>query len=236
MNYKRILFTMAAAVLAMLPMSAQSTVSSYELDVKDFEELKVTDGINVEYFCDSQKAGTVAYESTPELASAIIFTPNGKGKLEISLATRDVKYFNLPTVRVYSNFLTKVENDGDSTVNVLSLKSVPKFEAKLIGNGKLAVNGIDASRVNASLKTGKGSISLKGRANLAKISLMGTGSIDALKLESTDAEVNLVGTGWVKIAATDNLKVSGMGTGTVSFTGNPITRVKALSVKVNRLE
>lgn len=219
-----------------LSLSAQSGIDPYELDVKDFDELKVTDGINVEYFSDASRAGKVAFEATSDVANAIIFEPNKKGKLEIKLATRDIVFKNLPTVRVYSSYLTKVENSGDSTVSVASVKCGPKFEAKLIGNGALRIDNVDTSRLNASLSTGKGTITITGRASLAKLNLTGTGEIDALGLHATDAEVKLIGTGWVKCDVESDLNVTGMGTGTVSFKGNPITRVKALSVKVKRIE
>ncbi len=236
--------TMISAIIlgiATLPTSAvaatPSGVDSYGLNVKEFHELKVVDGINVEYFCSPEKAGRVEFESTPEVASAIIFEPNNKGKLEVKLATHDSTFVNLPVVRVYSSYLTKVENDGDSTVNVLSVASGPKLEVKLIGNGKLNVAGISATQLNASLSAGRGKITLTGKAVNAKLSMTGgSGEIDALGLQTTDTETRLMGTGWIKCTAADNLKVTGMGTGTVSYTGRPAVRIKALSLKVKRLE
>ena len=71
------------------------------------------------------------FETTPELAPAILFEPN-KGKLAIKLTPTDVPYRNLPTVRVYSSYLSKVENSGDSTVRVLASACMPEFNAKVI--------------------------------------------------------------------------------------------------------
>jgi len=225
-----------AAMSAPAMASAQSQIAPYELQVKEFSELKVADGINVEYYCNPQMDGKVMFETTPELVPAIVFDSNGKGKLEIKLASRDVKYTGLPTVRVYSSFLSKVENSGDSTVTVVSVAPVPKLETKLSGNGAMTVNGIRTTQLNASLSTGKGTITLSGTATNAKMSLTGTGKIIATELKVNDAECKIIGTGWIKCNVADNLKVTGLGTGGVSFLGNPITRVKALSVKVNRLE
>lgn len=229
------MFLMMAVVLP-FNSAAQSGVAPYSLNVKEFSELKVIDGVNVEYFCDASKAGTVEFESTPEVASAIIFEPNGKGKLEIKLASRDEKYENLPVVRVYSSFLTKVENSGDSTLNVVTVAPSASFEAKLVGNGKLMVGNIQSPRVQIKFITGKGKITAGGKCENLKITLAGTGEINAFDLEATDVECSLLGTGWIKCSASGNLKVSGAGTGTVTFKGNPITRVKALSVKVKRFE
>lgn len=215
---------------------AQSGMAPYSLKVKEFNELKVVDGINVDYFCDDSKAGTVEFESSPEMASSIIFEPNGKGKLEVKLAVRDQKYENLPVVRVYSSFLSKIENSGDSTVKVVSVAPGPKFEGRLVGNGKLILEGLKFSNIRLKLATGKGKIVAEGECANLKAALTGTGEIDAFGLKATDVACSLIGTGWIKCNAVDNLKISGAGTGTVTFKGNPITRVKALSVKVKRFE
>lgn len=229
------MFLLMAVVLPLYS-AAQSGVAPYSLNIKEFNELKVVDGINVEYFCDASKAGTVEFESTPDVASAIIFEPNGKGKLEIKLASRDEKYDNLPVVRVYSTFLTKVENSGDSTVNVVTVAPSASFEARLVGNGRLMVRDIQSPRVQIKLSTGKGKITAAGKCESLKIRLTGTGEINAFDLAAADVECALLGTGWIKCSASEDLKVNGAGTGTVTFKGNPITRVKALSVKVKRFE
>lgn len=216
--------------------NASSGYTTYTLDVKEFDQLKVVDDINVEYFCNPEKAGTVAFEATPELASAIMFDPNGKGRLQIQLASRETEYKNLPTVRVYSSYLSKVENDGDSTVTVVNLKEVPSLDVKLVGNGKLIVRGAKCARLNASLATGNGKIIIDGAADYAKLSLTGTGDIDAIDLLTKECNSRIVGTGWIKCWAVNALTVNGMGTGTVSYKGTPQIRLKALNIKVQKFE
>lgn len=67
-----VLFAQALGAFAQAP-------EKFTVEVKEFDELKVVDGINVEYFCDPSKAGKVEFESTPQMASSIMFQPNGKG-------------------------------------------------------------------------------------------------------------------------------------------------------------
>ncbi len=62
-----------AATAAIAAYAAEPT--RYELDVKDFTELKVTDGINVDYRCNPDSAGKAVFNTSPELASAIYFVP-----------------------------------------------------------------------------------------------------------------------------------------------------------------
>lgn len=219
-----VLFAQALGAFAQAP-------EKFTVEVKEFDELKVVDGINVEYFCDPLKAGKVEFESTPQMASSIMFQPNGKGKLEVKLATRDTEYVNLPTVRVYSTYLTKVENDGDSTVKVMSLAAGPKFQAVLVGNGRLEVSGVSSARAEAKLATGKGVIVMSGKAETANLSLTGAGRIEAFELDATDVGVKLWGTGLVQCTVQKQLNVSGMGTGNVVYKGTPTIRDRA--VKVN---
>ncbi|WP_301747048.1 hypothetical protein, partial [uncultured Duncaniella sp.] len=106
----------------------------YELNVGEFHELKVVDGINVVYSCHPDSAGLAVFTCPSSQASAFIFN-NKKGKLSMQISTEHVGVANLPVITVYSTYLTKVENSGDSLVKVINVAQGPKFSAKLIGNG-----------------------------------------------------------------------------------------------------
>lgn len=227
----RNLLAVLSFLLPMVSFAQNPGYESFSLDVKEFNELKVVDGINVEYFCDPSQAGKVKFESTRAMADAIIFEANGKGKLEVKLAIRDNKYENLPTVRVYSTYLTKVENDGDSTLTVVTSAPGPKFQGKLVGNGRLVVNGVTAARSEFTLATGKGVIAVSGKSESVKLSLTGVGRIDAYGLEAADVTAKLWGTGWIQCNATEQLNVSGMGTGNITYKGRPVVKDKAVKIK-----
>lgn len=227
---KKILFSMLIC-LPLVAAAKSPAAESFSLDVKEFNELKVVDGINVEYYCDPSQAGKVKFESSRELADAIIFDANGKGKLEVKLAIRDNKYKGLPTVRVYSSYLTKIENDGDSTVTVKTFAPGPKFQGKLVGNGKLIVNGVTSARTEITLATGNGTVTVNGKTETAKLSLTGVGTIEAYDLEAKEVNARLWGTGWIKCSPTDLLTVSGMGTGNVTYKGRPVVKDKAVKIK-----
>ena len=89
----------------------------YELKVNEFHELKVVDGINVVYSCNPDSAGLAVFTCPSDEAAAFIFNnPKGKGVLSMQLSTESIGRKNMPVVYVYSTFLTKVENSGDSLV------------------------------------------------------------------------------------------------------------------------
>lgn len=226
---KKTFLTIILLIIATSVVSAQK-LSRYELDVKDFTELKVIEGINVNYVCNPDSTGRAVFIATDELASVLMFN-NTKGRLEMQIATDGIDYKNLPTVTVYSKFLTKVENSGDSTVRVLNVASCPNFKARLIGNGRLIVKGIDVTSLDGSIDTGNGQLILYGKCESAKLSCTGTGTIQADELVSNDTKCVMLGTGTIGCQALTSLNVVGASSGKVYYKGNP-EQIKKRSVGV----
>lgn len=231
---KRLLPLLAAVLLTFNYSFAQST-RHYELKFDEFHELKVVDGINVTYTCDPDKAGLIEFDADASVASAVIFTP-GKGKLTVSIASRDSVYHNIPTVHVYSSFLSDVKNEGDSTVRILKPAPVPKLSAKLVGNGRLVIRDCNATEVKANIISGHGTIMLTGTATAANFLVAGTGDIQADDLKAQEVSAVINGTGAIACYPMKKLSVGGLGTGKVSYRGAPeikkklVAKVKVLSI------
>lgn len=207
-------------------------VNHYKINVKDFTELKVTDGINVDYRCSPDSAGMAVFEATDEMSSLIIFDSD-KDKLKIQLGSRENIPAHLPTVTVYSRYLASVENDGDSLVRVLSMAPGPKLKVKLIGNGRLSARDIQVNTVSAKMTAGKGTITLTGNAENASYSLIGKGNINADMLRAAEVKCKVSG-GTIGCNATETLTVYGAG-GRVYYSGEPTVKNKALGVKIEKL-
>lgn len=224
---------LASAIITLLGVgvsTAADDLRKYELDVKDFNELIVIEGLRVDYRCNPDSAGYVSFVTTPDIASVLMFT-NNKSKLEMQIATDGIDYDNLPLINVYSRFLSKVENSGDSLVRVLSLNPTPNFKARVIGNGSLSVHGIDTTNLDGSLETGNGSLTLNGKAAKAKYSLVGTGSIQADELEADEVKCSLLGTGFIGCYPVNFLNVVGA-SGKVYHKGNPKIKNRSIGVKI----
>lgn len=203
----------------------------FELKLRDFTELKVVDGINVDYVCSADSAGYAVFDALPELAPKIMFEPSGD-RLTIQLLNDEGPLHNLPTIKVYSRYLQSVENDGDSLVRALSVAPIPKFKAKLVGNGRLSVRDVDANEVKATLLTGNGTITITGRCTEAILQATSTGTITADQLVATEVKCRLAGTSTIGCAPTEKLQVRGMA-GKVLYKGKPaINKSFALGVKV----
>lgn len=208
----------AAAMVSSFPTVAQK--APYKLDVGDFSELKVSDAINVEYYCSTDSAGMAYFECEPEIARMLMFT-NKKNSLMVQVASDGVSVSDLPTVRVYSMTLQKIENGGDSTVMVNRLLPVRDFSATLIGNGSLIVKDLRAHKADISIKTGNGHLVATGTTRRANLKNVGTGTLEASGLQSEDTKCHVLGTGVIDCNASASLSVSGAGSGKVYYGGSP---------------
>jgi hypothetical protein len=235
------LLLLGSAALSTQSLSAKTNtdVTTASHNVGDFIELRVNGALNVDYVCQPDSAGMVVI-TAPRNQVNWVEAQNKKGKLTLSLSIPDDVLSTpatLPSVRVYSNFLNRVENQGDSTVRVLIATAVPDFTAKVMGNGKVVVRSIRATNLNCTLLTGHGQIVAYGTATNASYSLAGTGVIQADEVAVTNATVNCTGTGTVGVNASEKLTVSGMGSGTVYYSGKPeITKKMSLGVKIKSID
>lgn len=236
MKADRCLHILIFALLGIAVCDAQST-SRYELDIKDFTELTVIDGINVDYKSNSDSVGRAVFQASSDIASVIMFSNNGKQKLEIKLAETEppIEYKNLPTVTIYSKFLTKVTNRGDSTVRVLSVSPGPNFKAQLEGNGRLVVRDIDTNIVEGSVFTGNGALVINGKCDSAKLNNKGVGSIQADGLDAEMVKCVQIGTGYVGCSASKELTIYGA-SGKVYYKGSPLIKNRSIGIKVLPLD
>lgn len=229
---KKIIFTLILATISLVNMAAKTgSLKRYEISVRDFSELKIVHGININYVCNPDSAGMAVFESADKHVSMFMFN-NTNDRLEIQLMSesKDIPT-DIPTITVYSKFLTKVENSGDSTVTITTMASCPKFKARLIGNGHLVVKNINVTEFDGSIDTGNGTLSLYGSTTKAKLSCTGTGLIQAEELVSDNTNCRMLGTGSIRCQALTKLNITGMSSGKVYYKGNP-KEVKRRSVGV----
>lgn len=235
-HLKHALLIAAAAVACN---SAGAQKASYKLEVGDFSELKVTDDVNVEYYCSTDSAGMAYYECDPSIVPMLVFS-NKKNTLNIQVATDGKVVSDLPTIRVYSMTLHKVENSGDSTVFVRRTLPVRDFSASVVGNGTLIVTDIRTHKANVAINTGGGHVVVTGSTREANLRNIGTGTLEASGLQSQETKCHVYGTGAIDCNASVALSVSGAGSGKVYYGGTPSKisnrslGIKAFSVDSNQ--
>lgn len=231
MNAKKTLTAFMAAMASLVGFA--QTEQNFELDVKDFTQLSVEDGLNVVYTSNDDAAGKVSFTTTKDIADKIIFENNGKGKLTIQKAFHEENEMceGLPTIKVSSRFLKSVTNSGDSTVRVTGVRPTMEIKATVIGNGRLVVRDIDCSKFYGGIQTGNGTLVAIGKCDEATLSNTGTGAIQADNLEAKNVSARFFGTGTTGCYATDVLSVKGVLKGKLYYRGTP-QRIRNFSVGV----
>ena len=232
---KTTILTIIAVMIATALTSLRA--ETYAINVGEFNRLKVVEAINVDYRCNPDSAGWVTFRTdVPDAASAIGLS-NSKGELTISFTVplNEMKPVPLPTVTVYSSFLTKVENSGDSLVRVLKVQPCPEFSAAQIGNGRIVVRDIKATQVSAKINTGNGQVILFGQCDEATLKMTGTGTLQADGLEAQTVKVSVFGTGTVGCFPSKLLKIHGAGSTKIFYKGSPEIVNRAVGVKVEQL-
>lgn len=196
-------------------------IQNYKVEVGQFDKIKVLDNVNVVYRCLPDSTGFIQYRGAKEFADAFIITPKSDGTLRIQVSTEDVGHPDLPTLYIYSDFLTEVENSSTFSVVVENPAPCAEFKAFQIGNGSIAVENLKTNKLSATLNTGNGTVNVSGNAVKAVYKMVGTGIISADRLEAEDVQCKILGSGSIGCWAVSKLSVKGIGSTKIYYKGDP---------------
>ncbi len=232
----------AAALLLVVALCAAAETEVLKVD--RFQQIRVIGPVNVDCIYKPDSVGYIQVNSPEKNQISWIEASTKGNKLKIQLRLPDEMRqgltpipAGLPSVRIYTNYLTGVSNEGDSIVRVITSTNVPNFTAMLMGNGYLSIRGIDTEKLSVELVSGSGTLAIKGRANTESVKLAGVGTIEADGVEAEEAKVVLVGTGNVGVWAKNKLTIRGTGSGTVYVKGTPeISKKLALGIKLQPID
>ena len=223
---KKILF--ATAMLGISASVSLLNAETYRIHVGEFNELIIDDNVNVVYSELADSVGYVVFDIAPEKASYIM-TECTKGKLKVLLDPDAANLETVPTVYAYSSYLSKAKNSKDSTLFIRSVRPGAKIDIELQGNGKIVAHGLDAVTINLKLITGNGTVVASGRCDNLNIDNIGTGTIQADEVIAKEAKCRLMGTGTIGCSPQKKLRLQGLGSGKVYYTGSPQIEKSKLS-------
>ena len=103
-----------------------------------------------------------------------------------------------------------------------------RVDLGVTGSGSLAVPGLDADQLDATL-LGGGSMTLGGRAARARLSTSGAGAIEATALVTGDLILRLDGSGSTTATARFTANVTTTGLGAATVYGKAACKVKAVA-------
>lgn len=89
------------------------------------------------------------------------------------------------------------------------------------GAGDIVLKGLDEESLRLELN-GSGNVKAEGKVGHLSVDLTGASDVDAKNLISEQAEIRLTGSGDLDLTVKDFLKVQIMGSGDVTYYGNPV--------------
>ena len=193
----------------------------FTFTIGQFEKIRVTTNINVIYHCQSDTTGMAWYEAEAGMNDIFNLDIKKDGTLKVQLTDAYWGKQDLPTLHLYSDFLSSVENSSDLTIVIDNLIPCAAFSANQIGNGSIIVEGLKCNNVSAAVTTGNGSVNLSGKCVNASFRMVGAGLISADRLQAENVKCSILGTGSIGCWAVDNLSVKGLGTTKIYYKGNP---------------
>lgn len=217
-RYPIILLFLTAMFFAPSVVSAES--SHYELHIGEFHKLQIDDNVNVVWRSHPDSAGYVRFHGADRFADAFIFS-NKNGSLKVQVAPEDVNQPDLPVLYIYSSFLSEVKSSSALTVTAVDVPAAAQLKFTLIGNGSITATGLNAPTVEAKVATGNGIITLSGKCNNARFSMVGTGQIRADEFLADDVNCQIMGTGAIYTCALKSLHAKGIGSTKIYYRGNP---------------
>ena len=147
---------------------------------------------------------------------------NGWGEQEVAGSK------TAPLIRVSTQMIRSATVIGGGRLVVAGPVSGQRVDLALTGSGSLAVSGLDADILNATL-LGSGSIRLGGRGAKVRLITSGSGDIDAVPLSAGDLTIRSDGTGEMRATARFTASVTTTGIGAATVYGSPACTVKAVA-------
>jgi DUF4097 and DUF4098 domain-containing protein YvlB len=218
----------------------------------NFNAIKLTGSPNVVYTQTDGEVRVEVYGPDNIVDLLDVYTENGSLNVRFKRNTQ-VSNTGKLEVRVFAPSLDKMEITGSGDITIASgIKTDKDLHLSITGSGDisgsdircaqllLSVTGsgdIELNRVTAENTqvrvTGSGDINLSGTTQSADYTVSGSGDIDAVQLEANNVSASVTGSGDISCHAVSFLKARRVGSGDISYKGNP--EIDASQKGVHRL-
>lgn len=123
-------------------------------------------------------------------------------------------------ITISSPELNRINFKGVGDVNIEQSFNTAELNIESKGVGDIKIMDLTCEKLDVN-SMGVGNVKLKGKAQSANLSSKGVGDIEAEELEATHIEANSKGVGDISCHATESLKASVKGVGSIKYKGNP---------------
>lgn len=217
--------TLMALLLAALPfwtaceqVSGSGRVANETRNIGPFSRLEVAGSMDV--YITKGAGGTAHLEAEDNILQFIELIEDGdklriRFRNNVNISThKDVK------ITLATEQLTDVEVAGSGDIKINShFGSDSPVSLSIAGSGDLE-GGFSAPEIKVSI-AGAGDVDLKGETRDLHVDIAGSGNCNASDVLSETANVNIAGSGNVKLHASRTLKAAIMGSGDVYYKGEP---------------
>ncbi|MDR1646396.1 MAG: DUF2807 domain-containing protein [Tannerellaceae bacterium] len=148
--------------------------------------------------------------------SFIVLSPLRVGKLDINLAGSG----SVELKKELTGEEVKINTAGSGSVEASGVITVKAISLHVAGSGEVNVDNINVETLQCNT-AGSGSVRIEGRAREASYNVAGSGSIRAFGCKAGRVNVSQIGSGRIEVFAEDELTASKMGSGSISYKGNP---------------
>jgi hypothetical protein len=191
---------------------------TYTFSVGEITEIKASIFCNIEFY--TAASDTVTLEIQPNAIEHI--TVEEKNGVLTVRSNRSINWSrdqDAPVLKVSSPALTAVTHSGAGRFTAHDTIVADSFRFTLSGAGAVKAD-LDVNDFSVVL-SGAASYILSGSADKADMRMSGTGRIDALSLQTREANVNISGVGSISVHCTDNLTIKAGGMGSIEYKGSP---------------
>ncbi|HAN76533.1 MAG TPA: hypothetical protein DCQ31_01540 [Bacteroidales bacterium] len=213
-----ILMVSPACMMFNYCISGSGRIITEERDLRSFEGISLNCSADV-YFVQSDEylVEVEAYENIQPLVDLDV--ENGVLEIDIDgciLSGSDVRIF------ISAPDISLIENSGSGSIYVDDVFNVSALEMKNHGSGDIHIKDMLADYIEADI-TGSGDIFVAGSNKCFEqnILITGSGSYEAIKLESDAVQIRNSGSGDCVIWAREYLSGRLSGSGDVIYKGNP---------------
>ena len=138
------------------------------------------------------------------------------------------------TIYITAKALNSITLSGSGDISVDGLIKSTHLTNTLSGSGRISLSA-DTEEYIGSI-SGSGEIAVSGSADKANISVGGSGDFKGQSFKTSEAEINVSGSGNVSIGAEKSLDAVVSGSGDILYSGNPaVSKKKSGSGNISRL-
>lgn len=138
------------------------------------------------------------------------------------------------TIFITAKALNSITLSGSGNINVNGLVKASRLTNTLSGSGSISLTA-DAEEYIGTI-SGSGEIEVRGNADKASIKIGGSGDFEGQNFKTSVADIQVSGSGNVKISVDKTLNAAVSGSGDILYSGNAkVSKTKSGSGSISRL-